>query len=233
VKKLPITAIALCGLLLLPGTGQASFVLITNTSGLTTEKFFNGDAHPPGQGVHSFVGSVPQAGDAPVTVTAGAGQTVTVSSGAGFATIKPDVGLLTSLTFTPQDSSLFNDWVTNGQFDGPSGATGVVFSISVTDQNGNVTTFNNLPAQSFSNGGYPFDIGVVSNDGSTIKSVTLSADNLINGVHYGIKESKQTEFSLAHTPTPEPSTMALALSGLVTFGFAGLRRFRRQPQQGL
>ena len=231
MKKLPICAIALCGLLLLPGTGQASFVLITDTSGLTTEKLFDSAAY---HDVNSFVGSVgTQSGGPPVTVTAGVGSTVLVDTGAGFATIKPDVGLLTSLTFTPTDSGLFNDWVTNGQFDGPSGNVPVFFSISVTDQNGNVTTFNNLQAQSMSNGGYPFDIGVVSNDGSTIKSVTLSADNFIDGVHYGIKESKQTEFSLAPTPTPEPSTMALALSGLVTFGFAGLRRFRRQPQQGL
>jgi hypothetical protein len=214
-------------LLLLPATGRASFVLITNTSGLTTEKLFDSVAY---HGVNSFVGSVgAQSGGPPVTVTAGVGSTVTVDTGAGFATIKPESGLLTSLTFTPTNPTLFGDWVTNGQLDGPRGGLAVTFSISATDQNGVTTTFNNLQAQTNSNGNYPFDIGVLGTGGSTIKSVTFSADNLIGGVHYGIKESKQTEFSLAPSPVPEPSTMALALSGLVGFGFAGLRRLRR-PQ---
>jgi hypothetical protein len=227
VKRLlrcTILPVALCGFLLLPGTGRASFVLITDTSGLTTEKFFNSAAYNR-PGVHSFMGSVgSQSGGYPVTVTAGAGQAVTVDTGAGFATIKPDVGLLTSLTFTPTDDTLFNDFVTNGQLQG-AGNTPETFSISVTDQNGVVWSFGPITINAHTNGSFPFDIGVVSNDGGTIKSVTFAAPN-------GIFESKQTEFSLAPgvspTPTPEPSTMALALSGLVGAGLAGLRRLRRQ-----
>jgi hypothetical protein len=234
VKRLlrcTLVPVALCGLLLLPGTGRAGFVLITDTSGLTTEMLFNSAAQ---HDVHSFVGSVgAQSGGIPVTVTAGQAMDVTVNTGAGFATIKPSSSSpspLTSVTFTPTDDTLFNDWVTNGQLDGPTGGLAVTFSISVTDQNGVTTTFNNLQAQTDSNGNYPFDIGVLGTSGSTIKSVTFSADNVIGGVEYGIKESKQTEFSFAPgvTPTPEPSTMALALSGLVGAGLAGLRRLRRR-----
>ena len=105
VKRLlrcTILPVALCGFLLLPGTGRASFVLITDTSGLTTEKLFNSAAY---KDVNSFVGSVgTQSGGFPVTVTAGQAMDVTVDTGAGFATIKPSSSSpspLTSLTFTP------------------------------------------------------------------------------------------------------------------------------------
>jgi hypothetical protein len=88
VKRLlrrTIVPVALCGFLLLPGTGRASFVLITDTSGLTTEKLFNAAPH---HGVSSFVGSVgAQSGVFPVTVTAGQTMDVTVDTGAGFVTI--------------------------------------------------------------------------------------------------------------------------------------------------
>jgi hypothetical protein len=130
---------------------------------------------------------------------------------------------LTSLTFIPKDDTLFNDFVTNGQLQG-AGNTPETFSLSVTDQNGVVWSFGPITIDANKNGSFPFDIGVVSNDGGTIKSVTFAAPD-------GIKEFKQTEFSLAPgvSPVPEPSTMALALSGLVGAGLADLRRLRR-PQ---
>ena len=88
VKRLlrrTIVPVALCGFLLLPGTGRAGFVLITDTSGLTTEMLFNSAAQ---HDVHSFVGSVgAQSGVFPVTVTAGQTMDVTVDTGAGFVTI--------------------------------------------------------------------------------------------------------------------------------------------------
>jgi hypothetical protein len=229
VKRLlrcTIVPVALCAFLMLPGTGRASFVYITNPSGLTTEMLFNSAAQ---HNVNSFVGSVgAQSGGIPVTVTAGQAMDVTIDTGAGFATIKPSSSSpspLTSLTFTPTDDTLFNDFVTNGQLQG-AGNTPETFSISVTDQNGVVWSLAPITIHANTNGSFPFDIGVVSNDGGTIKSVTFSAPD-------GIKESKQTEFSLApgasSPAVPEPSTMALVLSGLVSAGIAGLRRLRR-PQ---
>jgi hypothetical protein len=146
---------------------------------------------------------------------------VTIDTGAGFATIKPDTGTLTSLTFTPASNTTFEDFATNGQLVGP-GNKPETFTLTVVDQLGKSFSFTQT-IQANSNGAYPFDFAVIGTNGETIQSVTFSAAN-------GIKESKQTEFSLAPAVVamPEPSTMGLTLSGLASMGLFGLRHLRRR-----
>src|SRR5712692_7750941 len=104
--KAKVLAHVVVGLALLcfgaaPGTCRADFVLYTPTPSDKTEvKLYNSVA---ASNVRSFMGSVAmQRGGVPVLVTAGNAIDVTIDTGAGFATIKPHTGLLTSVTFTPQ-----------------------------------------------------------------------------------------------------------------------------------
>jgi hypothetical protein len=203
------------------GACRADFIIYTPKPSSKTElMMYNSQAL---KGVKSFTGSVgSQSGGYQVTVQAGSAMNVTVDTGAGFATIKPDTGLLTSLTFTPESDTLFEDFATNGQLAG-DGNSPETFTLTVVDNFGKSFAFTEtINAQT--NGSYPFDFAVISDTaGETIRSVTWSAPN-------GIKESKQTEFSLAPgaVPVPEPSTVGLTLSGLASMGLFGLRRLRRR-----
>jgi hypothetical protein len=222
-----MVALALLCFVVTSGTCRADFIMYTPTPSDKTElMLFNQTAV---KNVMSFTGSVGmQSGGIPVLVQAGTAMDVTINSGAGFATIKPDTGTLTSLTFTPQTfngipgNKLFIDFATNGQLAGP-GKTPETFTLSVValEPNGTTKTFTFTETiQANSNGAYPFDFAVIGQNGETIQSVTFSAPN-------GIKESKQTEFSLAQA-VPEPATMTLALSGIACAGLAGLRALRRR-----
>jgi hypothetical protein len=216
------------------GACRADFVLYTPTPSSQTElKLYNS---VPAKGVMSFTGSVGmQSGGFPVLVQAGSAMDVTIDTGAGFATIKPDTGLLTSLTFTPQSNTVFNDFATNGQLQGPTGSASETFSLSVVarepDGTNKTFVFGPTTIKADSNGAFPFDYAVIGLNGETIQSVTFSAPD-------GIKESKQTEFSLAPgvtlpQPVPEPSTIGLTLSGLASLGLVGLRRLKRRQTSAI
>ena len=134
-----------------------------------------------------------------------------VDTGSGFSTIKPiKDGSLTELIFTPEDPNLFGDFSFRGQLN--DGASGTV-TLMVQDNQGNAPqtfTFTGL--------GGPNDFarqGIVSLDGETIQSVTLTSD---------FKEFKQVEisFGTGGTSTPDGGTTA-ALLGLALTGLAGLR----------
>ncbi len=171
-------------------------------------------------------------------VQAGSLVDVTINTGAGFATIKPNTGTLNSLTFTPQDfagmagNTIFNDFATNGQLaGGPPGNTQETFNLTVVareaDGSNKTFMFGPVTINANTNGSFPFDFAVIGSNGETIQSVTFSAPN-------GIKESKQTEFSLAPgvqqpAAVPEPATLLLVLSGLAPLSLRGLRHFRRRP----
>jgi hypothetical protein len=160
------------------------------------EMFFNGAANKT---VSSFTGTVGGQHSGPqVTVT-----TIgSVDTGAGFSTIKPlKNGTLTSLTFTPADPNLFDDFSFRGQLLSAGSVT-----LSVQDNQGHAAeafTFSSLPKDAdFGRLG----ITAVAGSGETIKSLTLTS--------IGFKEEKQNEFSFA------PASRAVPLPGAACGGLA-------------
>jgi len=135
-----------------------------------------------------------------------------VNTGSGFATIKPvKNGSLTVLTFTPENPDLFSDFSFRGQLLTDAGGT---VSLSVTDNLGSTQTFT------FSGLGSNADFarqGIVSLDGETIQSVTLTSD---------FKEVKQIEFSGAGVRVPDGGSTAMLLGGALA-GLASIGLVRR------
>jgi len=162
--------------------------------------------------VSTFGASV---GGAAVTVDA----TGNVDTGSGFATIKLASGVsLTDLIFTPANDTLFNDFSFRGQLE-PAGFTGAI-DVEWTDSAG---TSGTIPF-TVPKANQDFDrLGIVSNDGETLKSVEIffpSTD--------AFKEVKQVELSFAGGPaTPELSTWAMVALGFAGLGYAALRQKRR------
>ncbi len=136
-----------------------------------------------------------------------------VDTGSGFANIKPiKDGSLTELIFTPENPNLFADFSFRGQLN--DAAEGTV-AVTVQDNQGN-------PAQIFiltglgTNADFAWQ-GIISLDGETIASVTLTSD---------FKEVKQIEFSFA-PGVPDNGTTAMLLgSGLAAIGL--LRRYLKR-----
>ena len=190
---------ALGACLSLAASARADFMIDPNPGG---EKFFNGDAN---KDVSSFTGTVGGQHSGPEVTVTTVGD---VDTGAGFSTIKPvKDGTLTSVTFTPADPNLFDDFSFRGQLEAAGSVT-----LTVKDNQGD-------PAQTFTFSGLPKDadfdrMGIVAKAGSgeTIKWVKLTSD--------GFKEEKQNEFSFApgHQPVPTPVAVwgGLALLGCLT-----------------
>lgn len=169
------------------GSVRADFMIDPNPRG---DKFYNGDAY---KDVSSFTGTVGGQHSGPEVTVDTVGN---VDTGAGFATIKPiKGGTLSSLTFTPADGNLFDDFSFRGQLEAAGSVT-----LTVQDNQGHaaqVFTFSGLPKDA------DFDrIGIeaVAGSGETIKWVRLTSD--------GFKEEKQNEFSFApaHRAVPAPAS---------------------------
>ena len=136
-----------------------------------------------------------------------------VDTGSGYANIKPvKDGSLTELVFTPEDPNLFGDFSFRGQLN--AGANETV-TVTVQDNQGGlpqVFTFDGLGKnKDFGR------IGIVTTDGETIKSVTLSSD---------FKEVKQIDFSFAGGVPDSGATAMLLGSGLAAIGF--VRRYLKR-----
>ncbi len=133
-----------------------------------------------------------------------------VDTGSGFSNIKPiKNGSLTMLTFTPADPLAFSSFSFRGQLN--SGANGTV-DVTVVDAGGTSFMFS---FTGLGNGNFG-RIGVISLDGETIKSVTLTSD---------FKEQKQNEFGLADPSTVPEGGATVMLIGLGLVGIVLLRRF--------
>src|SRR6266513_6205143 len=182
-------------------SASATFIVDTDPGG---EKLFIDVANKNVSDFEGFVGANNSSAPHVDIQTTG-----NVNTGSGFANIKPiKDGSLTELIFTPEDPNLFADFSFRGQLN--DAANGMV-TVTVQDNQGN-------PAQVFilTGLGGPNDFarqGILSLDGETIQSVTLTSD---------FKEVKQIEFSF--TPgVPDNGTTAMLLGG----GLAAIGLVRR------
>jgi hypothetical protein len=157
----------------------------------------------------SSFGSVLSSNDVMVTTN------VAAEFANGFSTIKPDNGLLTSITFTPVSDTAFNDFVFRGQ----DLVANQTINVIVTDQNGVAQTI--VFTEGNANANFAAN-GIVGLPGETIKSVQL-----INSG--GFKEAKQFEFSVASVvAVPEPASWVMLVMGFGCIG-GGLRVARAKP----
>lgn len=161
----------------------------------------------------SFNGNVELAGSPLVAIT-----TVgNVDTGSGYANIKPvKDGLLTKLTFTPVDGTLFNGFSFRGQLLASAGGQ---VKVTVQDNAGDpaeVFIFTGLGSNSdFGR------IGIIAAAGSgdTIKSVTVEASSF--------KEFKQVDFDGVVSAVPLPASVWTGLSTLAALAIVMVTRHRR------
>ena len=135
------------------------------------------------------------------------------SSASGNATIKPEGGqTLNSLVFTPSDASVFSAFAFNAQMAVNNFKLTWVDSTNATGD----IDFTGLQLNALK------DYAIASFDGSTLKSLTLSAPD------DGFKQLKIFELEAASgtAGVPEPSSMALL--GLGVAGFGAYRRRKVQ-----
>jgi hypothetical protein len=182
---------------------HATFIVDTNAKTDGTKLFLT-----KAKAATSSTGSVVSADDVNISVT-GASDFAN-----GYANIKPvKGGTLTDLIFTPVDDTLFDSF----SFRGQSLSANVTIALTVTDSLGGTQTFNFSISKANQDFG---DLGIISGDGETIKSVELSLPS-------GFKEAKQFQFdclvATASCPNngmgggggiPEPATWALMLVGI-------------------
>ncbi|MHB8529790.1 MAG: PEPxxWA-CTERM sorting domain-containing protein [Caulobacteraceae bacterium] len=136
----------------------------------------------------------------------------------GFANIKPvKDGSLTTITFTPVNSTEFTDF----SFRGQDVMANQTIDVIVTDQHGVATTLTFTIAKANADFGGPNGLGIIAaKPGEFIKSVEL----LNSG---GFEEGKQYRFSTALVSAiPEPATWAMMLVGFL--GLGGLMRDARR-----
>jgi len=183
-------------------SASATFMIDTNPGG---EKLFIDVANKDVSHFEGFVGA-----NNPSAPHVGIDTTGNVNTGSGFANIKPvKNGSLTELIFTPENPNLFADFSFRGQLLTDAGGT---VNVSVTDNLGNTQTF------AFTGLGANADFarqGIISLDGETIQSVTLTSD---------FKEVKQIEFSLAGQRVPDSGASAVLL-GTALAGIGLARRY--------
>ena len=198
--KYILSVAALTGALTLPAS--ASFSIDPDPGG---SKLFIDVANQDASDFEGFVGA--NNSGAPHV---GIHTTGNVDTGSGFANIKPvKNGSLTELIFTPADPNLFADFSFRGQLNAAAGGT---VTVTVQDNQGN-------PAQTFTLTGLGKNKdfarqGIISTDGETILSVTLTSD---------FKEVKQIEFSLAGFRVPDSGSTVMLL-GVALGGAEVLRR---------
>jgi len=187
---------------------KADFIVDPDPGGL---KFF---IDKPDDPTTSFTGDV---GGQDSGVGVSVATNVNVTTGSGYANIKPDGDLiLTTLTFSPDDPNLFGDFSFRGQLEAAGSVT-----VTVWDNQGD-------PSQSFIFPDLPKNadfgrLGIIADEGSgeTILKVEISS--------FGFNEVKQIDFSYAEgvTPIPEPTTMFLLGSGLLGLAGYGRKKFLR------
>jgi len=193
--------LALAGVVLgATAPAYADFMIDPNPTG---EKLFIDNAN---KNVHSFVGIVGSNVSGPLVDVTTVGN---VDTGSGFSNITPvKGGTLTTLTFTPKDGNLFNDFGFRGQLL----AAGKVTVTVLDNQGGAPQSFDFNVAKANQDFG-TLGITAIPGTGETIKSVTISALG-------GFKEEKQNILSAV----PEPGTYAMLGLGVGLLGIVLRRR---------
>lgn len=202
-----------CGIMLLaiaaltaPTMAHATFILDPNpgsSTGNDTFLYLN-----TAKDATALTGNVGSHDGALINIAANTAVDVTAG---GFGTIQDVHGALSSLIFTPGDSTKYGDFSFRGQLS----SEGSIF-LTIVNQIGAIFTFDitDIAAhRDFTR------IGVISNDGDWLTSATVSTDQFFN-------EMKQIEFSLQDSPAavPEPGTVMLLGVGFIGLAIYGKRR---------
>ncbi|HVI89977.1 MAG TPA: hypothetical protein VM659_16855 [Dongiaceae bacterium] len=167
-------------------------------------KFFTGTAN---KDVSSFTGTVGGQHSGPTVNVQTVGN---VNTGAGLANIKPVKGsILTDVTFTPTNDTLFNSFFFGGQLVKDGNVT-----LKVSDSLGDPTqvfTFADLKSNAeFGPFGFVRDLAF-PNDFETIKSIELLSD--------GFKSLKHLRFgSVSVAAVPLPASLYLFGAALLALG---------------
>ena len=200
-----------------PGAAHATFIidLSCGESKCAGGTDFKNDK--ANKDVSTFTGTVGGHAGTAVTVDT----TGNVDTGAGFSTITPTSGaLLTSLTFTPSNDTLFTGFSFRGQLN-PIGDTSTV-DVTWTDSGGTSGTIV-FPIAAGPDTDFA-RLGIVSTD-ETLASVVVSTT-----AGESFKEFKEVQFSAASIPPsiPEASTWVMMLAGFAGLGFLSYRASRRE-----
>jgi hypothetical protein len=226
VKPL-LASIALAGVALLPGISRAGILFTENSVHTTTNA---GDFTQVNSTTFDALNmnnqNLPQHAPILQIVTDQAGQIQNGTGGSGQAFISAVNLPFGDVVMTPINPPIagFTTLELNPYADpGPNNTVGTgTFYLIATDNFGNTFTNQANPFTFDSNGQNRF--AAVADPGETIVRLEM----VVTPASADILKQFRLNYELGSvSPVPEPSTMALAVSGIAGLGLAGLRRLRR------
>lgn len=213
IKRVMPFALTALALGLTPGSSQAT-IMFTTDPVTTTINVISFDE----TGDRTAVGEANANGDDILNVET---DTNLVAPASGQARIAPadDSALFTTVILTPITGMGFSVIELNPQIFTPQGAEGT-FTLTALDQFGNSFTSGVFDLSNGEN-----RVAAVATDDQLITQLTLTASGAIVG---DVRQIRLTSQEIPTTPVPEPSTVAMAITGLFPLGLVGLRRLRQR-----